>query len=316
MNLTIKGVVKYKPNYGHEVSFLGQIDYNQQDGRRKMQICASVWAGSSRRVGVRLLGMCWLPKKIAPFALILAALAPVLAGCVNASALPEMTATVEPAASLTGIAPTTTAIAPMPAITSTPTAAPTPGPEEERKATLEARLAQTSQDFIALTPEAANEVAREIGFIDGVSESASNSCGPLSIAILKAAGLLPETASVHDVWLLNLRLDYSLTHVLYQEYFPPQDYDYIWVEQSIRDYDFAANPLFPGDWLFLFTAGNGFDHMLTVTRVDEAGAAYAVTNIDRGEGFIIAEEMLYDPNREGEGLFYELTDRKSGCGWA
>lgn len=308
MYLTIKGVVKYKPNTGRDVSFWDQIDYNQQDGRRKTQICASVWTGSGRRVGVRLSSMRCLSKKIAVFALILATLAPVLAGCVNANALPEMTATAESAASPTGIAPAKTAIAPTPAITSTPMAAPTPRPEEERKATLEARLAETSQGFIALTPEAANEVAREIGFIDGINESASNACGPLSIAILKAADLLPESASVHDVWLLNLRLDYSLTNVLYEEYFPPQDYDYVWVEQSIRDYDFAANPLKPGDWLFLFTAGNGFDHMLTVTRVDENGAAYSVTNIDRGEDFIIAEEMLYDPNQEGEGLFYELTD--------
>jgi hypothetical protein len=63
-----------------------------------------------------------------------------------------------------------------------------------------------------------------------------------------------------------------------------------------------------GDWLFLFTAGNGFDHMLVVTRVDEDGSPYSVTNIDRGEGFLISEEKLYDGAGGEGGLFDELTD--------
>jgi hypothetical protein len=48
--------------------------------------------------------------------------------------------------------------------------------------------------------------------------------------------------------------------------------------------------------------------MLVVTRVDKNGAASTVTNLNRGEGFKITEEVLYDPTKPGTGLFYELTD--------
>jgi hypothetical protein len=48
--------------------------------------------------------------------------------------------------------------------------------------------------------------------------------------------------------------------------------------------------------------------MLVVTRVDDRGRAYSVTNIHTGDGFIIQEELLYDPRRAGVGLFSELTN--------
>ena len=52
--------------------------------------------------------------------------------------------------------------------------------------------------------------------------------------------------------------------------------------------------------------------MLTVTRVDDKGVAYTITNLNRGKGFIITEEVLYDPNKPSEGLFYELTSSNRG----
>ncbi len=173
---------------------------------------------------------------------------------------------------------------------------------------LEHALHEASLNYVASSPEEADEVVREMGYIDGQNESASNACGPLSIAIMRDAGLLPNTISLHEIWLLNLREDSIITNVLHRMYFPPQTYDYIRVEQSVGDYDFQENPLQPGDWLFLYTARNGFDHMLVVTRVDESGAAYTVTNIDRGEGFVISEERLFDPMNPRVGLFYELSD--------
>lgn len=180
--------------------------------------------------------------------------------------------------------------------------------EEYWEEELQESLYQSSLKFIAESPEAADEVARQIGFVDGVSESASNSCGPLSIAILMDAGLLSASTSLHDIWLLNLRDESYLTNILHREYFPPQEYDYYWHPESVRSYDFRADPLLPGDWMFLFTAGNGFDHMLVVTRVDETGSPYTVTNVDRGDGFTILEEKLYDTSAENEGLLYELSD--------
>ena len=175
-------------------------------------------------------------------------------------------------------------------------------------------LYSESQKYIALTAEEADKVARRIAFLDGRNESASLACGPLSIAILRDAKLLPSDASVRKIWLLcpREREDCSGLKTLQQDYFPPAQYEYLRVTESVRTYDFISNPLQPGDWMYLFAITNGYDHMLTVTRVNCNGAAYTVTNINRGNGFIIAEALLYDPNSPGQGLFYELTDPARG----
>ena len=241
--------------------------------------------------------------------LIIVAVLSLLVGCAAPSTALDETATSLPTKTQvvqnesTELPPTAT-----PEITPTPTPTATVPPEVDWEGELREALHQASLRFIADTPEEADNIARGIGFVDGVSESASNSCGPLSIAILMEAGLLPASTSLHDIWLLNLRDESYLTNTLYRNYFPPQEYDYFWHTESIRDYDFAADPLLPGDWMFLFTAGNGFDHMLVVTRVDKNGSPYTVTNIDRGEGFTISEEKLYDTMVKDEGLLYELTD--------
>jgi len=47
---------------------------------------------------------------------------------------------------------------------------------------------------------------------------------------------------------------------------------------------------------------------LTVTRVDEFGRAYSVTNNFTDAGFVILEYLLYDPSHPGEGIFYEWPD--------
>lgn len=172
------------------------------------------------------------------------------------------------------------------------------------------KIYKASLDYIAETPEISDKIAQKIGFAGGKVESASNTCGPLSLAILKDAGLLPGTTDIHDIWLLCARdrPDCNGIEVLQKEYFPVEEYDYFLIKESVRTYDFITNPLQAGDWLYLFVTNNGFDHMLTVTRIDENGAAYTVTNVDRGNGFIISEELLYDPSKPGTGLFYELTD--------
>jgi hypothetical protein len=171
-----------------------------------------------------------------------------------------------------------------------------------------------SQEYIAATPFEADKVARRIGFLGGRNESASLACGPLSIAILKDARWLPSTASVQRIWLLcpRDRPGCNGLKTLQEEYFPPEQYDYLRVAESIKTYDFRAHPLQPGDWIYLFASVNGFDHMLVVTRVDSSGIAYSVTNLNRGDGFVIVEAPLYDPSRPGHGLFYELTDPARG----
>lgn len=241
-----------------------------------------------------------------------------LSACgVNANT-PSPTASLQPATQTASPTPTTTST-PTPTSTNTPIPSATPVPPT---ATLtlgqqrEARLYEASLHYLADTAEEADLVAREINFASGPHESADNACGPLTVAILRDGGYLPEDANPHDMWLLCPREDIpecNGLNILDQQYFPLSEYDYIRVEESIGSYDWAKNPLQPGDWLYLFVRKgiskyNGFDHMLAVTRVDDRGRAYSVTNINKGEGFVIQEELLYDPRRAGEGLFSELTN--------
>jgi len=174
----------------------------------------------------------------------------------------------------------------------------------------EEALYQASLKFIAETPEEADLTAKKIDYMAGETETASNMCGPLTIAILNEAQWFEPKADAHQAWLLcarENREDCFGVEILKKVYFPPDEYDYIRVYDSVRDYDFLSNPLQPGDWMYLFTYIHGYDHMLLVTRVDEKGNPYTVTNVDWGEGFVISEIKLYDTENPEEGLFYELT---------
>ncbi len=174
----------------------------------------------------------------------------------------------------------------------------------------EEALYQASLKFIAETPEEADLTAKKIDYMAGETETASNMCGPLTIAILNEAQWFEPQADAHQAWLLcarENREDCFGVEILKKVYFPPDEYDYIRVYDSVRDYDFLSNPLQPGDWMYLFTYIHGYDHMLLVTRVDEKGNPYTVTNVNWGDGFIISEMKLYDTENPEEGLFYELT---------
>lgn len=244
----------------------------------------------------------------------------VLSACGVNAATPTLTASQPPATQTPSPTPTATST-PAPTSTQTPIPTATPVPPT---ATLtlnqqrEARLYEASLHYLANTPEKADLVAREIDFAFGPHESADNACGPLTVAILRDGGYLPEDANPHDMWLLCPREDIPGCHgldILDQKYFPLAEYDYSRVDENVGSYDWAKNPLQPGDWLYLFVRKgvskyDGFDHMLVVTRVDDRGRAYSVTNINKGDGFVILEELLYDPRRPGQGLFADLTNDK------
>ena len=232
--------------------------------------------------------------------------------------------TLSPTPSLPPATKTPTATAtktPAPTSTNTPIPSATPVPPT---ATLtlsqqrETSLYQASLHYLADTAEEADLVAREIDFASDPHESADNACGPITVAIMRDGGYLPEEANPHDMWLLCPREELPECHgldTLRQKFFPEKDYDYIRVEESIGTYNWAKNPLQPGDWLYLFVRKgiskyDGFDHMLVVTRVDDRGRAYSVTNVNKGDGFVIQEELLYDPRRAGVGLFADLTNDK------
>jgi hypothetical protein len=220
-----------------------------------------------------------------------------------------------PAASAPPIVPTpspTSAIAPTPTWTPTPqatliptvTSAPTPAgvlTEEESR-----RLYESSLEYIALTSTEAITVARSLRFL--VSEGhPSNMCGPLALAILRDAGLVDESVILHDFWLLDPSEPSDIR--LLEETFPPHRYLWHNVLESVATFDFDAFPLQAGDLLYLLAGPGGtFEHIVVVTRVDETGRAFSVTNVNTAEGFIINEVMLYDPHQPGAGKFYEWTD--------
>ena len=241
-----------------------------------------------------------------------------LSSCVVNTTAPTPTPSLPPATKT----PTATATkTPAPTSTNTPIPSATPVPPTPTltlKEQREANLYQASLHYLADTAEEADLVAREIDFASGPHESADNACGPLTVAIMKDGGYLPEDANPHDMWLLCPREDIpgcNGLNILDQKFFPQSEYDYIRIEESVGTWDWAKNPLQPGDWLYLFVRKgiskyDGFDHMLVVTRVDDRGRAYSVTNVNKGDGFVIQEELLYDPRRAGVGLFADLTNDK------
>ncbi len=195
----------------------------------------------------------------------------------------------------------TTTDPPRPTTTQTPIPPPatsTPAPF--------ATLKEISLQYLAKSEKEATLVAQNLGYLLSGAH-ASNMCGPLAAEILRRGGVISPYTDIYDFWLLNPR---TYGHVL-KRVFPKNRFDLLEVRIPLVEYDFSANPLKAGDFLYIYAGPNGnFEHMLTVTRVDEAGKAYTVTNLNTDEGYIIDEFMLYDPNSPQEGLFYRWNNRE------
>ena len=171
------------------------------------------------------------------------------------------------------------------------------------------RLAEAALKYVVRSEPEAIQVARSLGYIKNDGHPASV-CGPLAAAILRDAGLISKYVDLHDFWLLNPR-DRANLKIL-ERTFPEEEFLWFKTSKSTAVFDFKAFPLKAGDFLYLYAGDPGsFEHMLTVSRVDEAGRAYAVTNFDTPEGYVIQEVKLYDPEQPGSGKFYDWTNRKN-----
>lgn len=223
-----------------------------------------------------------------------------------------------PAGALPGTQPPTPTMgsSPMTEVSPTSEAAPTQTgsiPDQSRSGSIYSsaqleRLQDTAHRFLAETPSEAVRVARSLGYMNG-NEHPSTMGGPLSVAILRQAGFISAYTDLHDFWMLNPRPAEDTT--ILESIFPKRHYLWYFNQQSIRDFDFVQFPLQAGDFLYLFAGEAGtFEQMCTVSRVDEAGRAYSIININTPDGFIIKEVMLYDPNQPGSGQFAAWTDRK------
>ena len=210
-------------------------------------------------------------------------------------------------------APTLALVFALPPTTAPPQTLAAPGPMQDLltldhgplDANAQLQLYVVSLSFVAASPQDALQLAKKLNFI-GRDSHPSNMCGPLSIAILRATGLLPVDTVLDPFWLLNPRL--PLAKTLLAKTFPATRFDHFSSEVPLNQMDWHATPLHPADFLYLYAGkGGSFEHMLVVTRVDAVGRAFAVTNHKTAQGFVVDEVLLYDPADPQVGIFAKWT---------
>ncbi len=215
------------------------------------------------------------------------------------SPTPGATATLQPD-------PTPTATQPP---AEEPTLAPTPVGLGVYTPSQAERLDAAARSYIALDQPGAIIMARSLNYVAHDGHPASV-CGPLSAAILRSAGLISPYTNLHDFWLLNPRPGEGRD--ILERTFPKDQYTWFQSDLSIARFDFQAYPLQVGDFIYLYAGPAGsFEHMLVVSRLDELGRPYAVTNFLTPNGYEIDERMLFDPAQPGSGLFGMWTDRRN-----
>jgi hypothetical protein len=169
------------------------------------------------------------------------------------------------------------------------------------------RLYEASLAFVA--PTYAESKKMSVAINQARFSDPSTTCGPLSVAILQKAGILSEELVAHDFFLINP--DLGKDRRVIKSFFPPEKYADTRRKVRLDREDWRANPLYPGDFLYLYAGtGGNFEHMLVVTRLDSLGRAYSVTNYNTEQGFIIDEALLYDPADPNAGLFSQWTEKQ------
>lgn len=220
----------------------------------------------------------------------------VVAGC-------SATGQVRPTEGITAIIPTrplSTTVAPSPQASRTPTSQAT---QDLAKAQL-TQLYISSLRYLAENDKQAWEVAGSLDYAP-LGGYPSNMCGPLAISMLKDAGIISRSVSLHDFWLLNPDEDGKLL----VDTFPAEFFEWIHTPLAIDKIDYTKAPLKAGDLVYIYSGYQGdYSHVLAVTRVDQHGRAFSVTNNYTEKGFVIQEYLLYDPANPGEGIFYAWTD--------
>lgn len=168
------------------------------------------------------------------------------------------------------------------------------------------RLYEASLTFVAPAYAESKKIAAAVN--QARFSDPSVICGPLSISILQKAGILREDLTARNFFLINP--DLGKDRLTIKSFFPPEKYSNARRKVRIDKEDWRVNPLYPGDFLYLYAGrGGNFEHMLVVTRADNLGRAYSVTNYNTEQGFIIEEALLYDPADRNAGLFSQWTEK-------
>ncbi len=166
-------------------------------------------------------------------------------------------------------------------------------------------LYQSSLSYIATDTRQSTLLSKEINGLQ--YGNPSNTCGPLAIAIMRDAGLVSADINPHDFWLLNPNTTGG--RQLLDQVFPSDRYSDTRIRTPLNKFNWLTYPLQSGDFVYIYSGtGGNFDHMLVVNRVDNDLRAYAVTNFDTSDGFIMNEVMLYDPNNSNTGIFHTWTE--------
>src|SRR5258706_1468370 len=169
------------------------------------------------------------------------------------------------------------------------------------------RLYDASLAFIAPTAKQSRQLSSLINL--SPYSDPSSTCGPLAIAILQRADILSEDLVPHDFFLLNP--DLGRDRQILKATFPKDSYNDTRYKIRLNKFDWASDPLMPGDFVYIYSGTQGnFEHMLVVNRVDYKGRAYSVTNYNTDQGFIINEVMLYDPSDPTVGIFEQWSKRE------
>jgi hypothetical protein len=169
------------------------------------------------------------------------------------------------------------------------------------------KLYEASQFFLAPTYAQSKEMSVQINKVR--FSDPSTTCGPLSVAILQKAGILSKDLDPHSFFLVNP--DLGKDRSVIKSAFPPEKYSDTRYKVRIDQVDWAANPLMPGDFVYIYSGtGGNFEHMLVVNRVDSQGRTFSVTNYGTDAGFIINEVLLFDPTDPQAGIFSQWTEKQ------
>lgn len=171
----------------------------------------------------------------------------------------------------------------------------------------QAALVLKANENIAENPEKAMAVSQKL--LNSINAHPNAICGPLSFDAISR--IVTHGVSPREFWLAEPEGPHARPE-LFELAFPVADFNQYRRKESVASFDFDSLHLQPGDFLYLFGSNRGYDHMITVTRRDQADVLYTVTNFPRSDGqFIIAEVPLWDPHNK-ESSFMRLFAKGLG----
>lgn len=140
--------------------------------------------------------------------------------------------------------------------------------------------AHAAAAYLADSSQAADQVARRIHWLgaDG-GESPTTMCGPLVWSQMQDSGALPPDWGGWSDGPRSFWLSKPVVNGRPWSLFPAGLGHVYSFHQPLGSFDFSTFALYPGDFFYTYSSGDGFDHMFLVTEVDSAGNVYTVTNL-------------------------------------